>query len=353
MMFQPPPRLAQDPAQDPAPARRLTRRAALGALPLLAAPSLLRRTARAAAGDRTTLRFLTSWYPQAEHGGVFQAKAAGHYAAAGLDLVLESGGPQVNGMQLLLGGAADLIMGYDIQVLGSVARGLPVLAVAASFQQDLQGIMAHSDVASLSGLGSRRILLSASAHTTFWPWLQRRYGFTDAQTGTFTFNLQPFLLDPMLAVQAYATSEPFEARKSGAKVNFFAFYDQGYPPYGNPIVTTRSLIAQRPDAVQAFVHATALGWRDYLRDPTLGNALIRSANPRMSQDRIDYALGQIRSRQVVTGGDAASQGIGVITEARWRRTADFMVQNGLLPPDTDWHAGFTTRFVAAQPVLPA
>ena len=330
-------------------ARPLGRRAALGAL---AAPFLPRRPARAT-GDKTRLRFLTSWYPQAEHGGVFQAKAAGYYDAAGLDVVLDPGGPQVNGLQLLLAGAADLIMGYDIQLLRSLARGLPLVAVAASFQQDLQGIMTHPDVASLAGLGSRRILLSTAAYTTFWPWLRRRYGLSDAQTGPFTFDLQPFLLDPSLAVQAYATSEPFAARRSGAEVNFFPFYAEGYPPYGNPVVTTRSLVAQRPEAVQAFVHATALGWRDYLRDPSAGNALIRSMNPRMSQDRIDYTVSQLRSHALVTGGDAATQGIGVITEARWRRTADFMVQNGLLPAGTDWQAGFTTRFVTAQPVLPA
>src|SRR5580700_5945898 len=69
----------------------------------------------ASAADKVT--FLTSWFAQAEHGGFYQAKATGLYEKAGLDVTIKTGGPQVNGTQLLLAGDADFIMGYDIQVL--------------------------------------------------------------------------------------------------------------------------------------------------------------------------------------------------------------------------------------------
>jgi ABC-type nitrate/sulfonate/bicarbonate transport system substrate-binding protein len=81
------------------------------------------------------LRFLTSWFAQAEHGGFYQAQATGLYARAGLDVAIDMGGPQVNGMQLLSAGAADIIMGYDIQVLKAVEQGLPVVTIAACFSK--------------------------------------------------------------------------------------------------------------------------------------------------------------------------------------------------------------------------
>ena len=34
-----------------------------------------------------------------------------------------------------------------------------------------------------------------------------------------------------------------------------------------------------------------------------------------------------------------------MTQAHWKRTADFMIGAGLLPPATDWHAAFTDTFV--------
>ena len=81
----------------------------------LACVALLSTTAPAA--DKVT--FLTSWYAQAEHGGFYQAKATGLYEKAGLDVTIKMGGPQVNGMQLLLAGETDVMMGYDFQVLKS------------------------------------------------------------------------------------------------------------------------------------------------------------------------------------------------------------------------------------------
>src|SRR5271168_1467423 len=67
------------------------------------------------AADKVT--FLTSWFAQAEHGGFYQAKATGLYEKAGLDVTIKMGGPQVNALQLLTAGEADIIMGYDIQTL--------------------------------------------------------------------------------------------------------------------------------------------------------------------------------------------------------------------------------------------
>ncbi len=56
--------------------------------------------------------------------------------------------------------------------------------------------------------------------------------------GVDTFNLQPFLADPTIAIQGYPSSEPFEAANGGAKVGFFPLADEGYPPYGSTMVTT-------------------------------------------------------------------------------------------------------------------
>src|SRR5260370_19667260 len=111
----------------------------------------------ASAADKVT--FLTSWYAQAEHGGFYQAKAAGLYERENLDVTIKMGGPQVNGMQLLLGGEANVMMGYDFQVLSGLAKGLPVITIGTSFQKDLQGMMTHDDVKSLADLKDKTILV--------------------------------------------------------------------------------------------------------------------------------------------------------------------------------------------------
>jgi NitT/TauT family transport system substrate-binding protein len=295
------------------------------------------------ADDKIT--FLTSWFAQAEHGGFYQAQATGLYAKEGLEVTIKTGGPQINGMQLLVAGETDILMGYDIQVLKSVEQGLPVTTIGTSFQYDLQGMMTHDDVKGLEDLKGKTILVATSGRATWWPWLKKKYGYTDEQAKPYTFNLQPFFADPNTAQQAYPSSEPFQALQKGEKAKFFLFAKDGYPPYGTTMVTTRALIDSKPDAVARFVKASLIGWKSYLADPAPGNALIKAANDKMTDAQIAFAIAQMKELKVLDGGDAASLGLGIMTEARWKKTADYLVEAGLLKPDVDWKKAFTDRFV--------
>ena len=311
--------------------------------PALAAVALLSGVSGALAADKVT--FLTSWFAQAEHGGFYAAKAAGIYEKAGLDVTIKMGGPQVNALQLLLAGETDFMMGYDIQVLKALEQNLQIQTVGASFQFDLQGIMTHDDVKGLGELKDKPILIASSSRMTFWPWMKKKYSYSDDQLRPYTFNLQPFAADRNVVQQGYVSSEPYAATQQGLKVNFFLLADQGYPPYGTTIVGTKAFIDKNPDVTARFVKATMEGWREYIKNPGPANALIKADNPKMTDDQIAYAIEALKRIKAIDGGDAATMGIGVMTEARWKATYDFLVQGGLLKPDVDWKAGFTDRFV--------
>jgi NitT/TauT family transport system substrate-binding protein len=297
----------------------------------------------APAADKVT--FLTSWFAQAEHGGFYQAKATGLYEKAGLDATIKMGGPQVNGMQLLLAGETDLMMGYDLAVLKALEQGLPVMTVGTSFQFDLQGIMTHDNVSSLADLRDKTILVATPGRSAWWPWLKAKYKYTDEQTRPYTFNLQPFFADKNTVQQSYPSSEPFQAKQQNVPVRFFLFAQDGYPPYGTTMVTTRGFVDKNPDVVARFVKASLEGWKSYLADPAPANALIKAENPKMTDPQIEFALEQLKALKVLDGGDAATMGIGIMTQARWKATYEFMAGAGLLKPEVDWNAAFTDRFV--------
>ncbi len=326
------------------PASKLARRAALAFCLAVAAGG-------ATAADKVT--FLTSWYAQAEHGGFYQALAEGLYRKHGLNVTIRMGGPQVNGMQLLASGQADFFMGYDLQVLKSVEQGIPATTVAASFQTDAQGMMTHTDVKGLADLkNGKTVLVSTSGRTTWWPWLKAKYGLAEGQGRPYTFNLQPFLADPDFAQQAYPSSELFQAARAGAKTNFYLFANDGYPPYGTTVVAMQKLVKEKPDVVARFVRASMEGWKSYLANPAAGNALIKQENPNMKDDQLAYAVGKLKEYSFVTGGDAARQGIGTMSDARWQQTYEFMVAAGLLKKETSWKQAYTTQFVRDLKVMP-
>ncbi len=308
--------------------------------------------AAASAQAPQKLDFLTNWFAEAEHGGFYQAIAEGIYRKHGLDVTVRMGGPQVNGMQLLLAGQADLFMGYDIQVLLGRQENLPLVTVAATFQKDPVVLIAHSDVKRIEDLKGRPIYISSASNTTFWPWLVAQYGFTDDQKRPYSFSVQPFLADRRSATQGYATSEPFLVERAGVTPTVFLLADLGYPPYAQTVVATEGFLAKNGDAVRRFVRATAEGYRSYLANPAPANALIRKANPEMTEDLLAFGVRTMRAYGIVAGGDAAKQGIMTMTDARWKRTFDFMVKAGLLKPGLDYRKAYSLDYVRDLKVLP-
>jgi NitT/TauT family transport system substrate-binding protein len=227
-----------------------------------------------------------------------------------------------------------------------------VVTVAATFQKDPAAIIAHPDVKSLEDLKGRPIFISPASHTTFWPWLKARYGFTDAQLRPYSFSVQPFLVDKRAAQQGYITSEPYSIEKAGIVPSVFLLADRGYPPYAETIVATRGTLAARKGTIEKFIRASAEGWKSYLANPAPGNALIKRDNPRVEDALIAYGVARMREYALVTGGDAASRGIMTMTDARWDKTAEFMRAAGLLKPDFDIRTAYTLELLHGVAVLP-
>ena len=324
--------------------------AAIALAALLAACSPASKTAAPAAGAPTVIRFATDWRAEAEHGGFYEALANGEYAKRGLDVKIIQGGPGVNVPQLLAAGSVDLGIGSNsFIVLNLVQEGVPVKAVAAFFQKDPQVLIAHPDtgVNSIADLKGHPILLGDASVTTFWVWLKAKYGFTDDQVRKYTFNNGPFLADQRAAQQGYLASEPYTIEKqAGVKPKVFLLADNGYPGYATMIMAPDALIARNPAAVKAFVEASAKGWRDYLNgDPTPAYALIKKANPEMTQDILDQAHAKLKAYAIVDGGDAKTGGLGTMTDARWRTFFDMATGAGVYPTTVNYKTGYTLQFL--------
>jgi NitT/TauT family transport system substrate-binding protein len=322
----------------------------LRAVALLLSAALLPIAATAQAPDRIV--FATDWLAQAEHGGFYQALAEGTYRKHGLEVTIRQGGPQVNGLQLLAAGQLDVAMGDALQALSAVEQDVPVVAVAATFQKNPTVLIAHPGVTRLEELKGRPIAIGAAANTTFWPWLKQRYGFTDDQKRPYAFSVQPFLADPNLSQQGFATSEPFSIEKAGVRPVVFLLADLGYPPYSEALIVTRDTLGRRADALRRFVRASAEGWKSYLANPAPGNALIRKDNPQMSEALLAYGVRKMREYAIVDGGNAKTQGLLTMTAARWQATVDFVRGAGLAKPGVDYAKAWTLEVVRDVRVLP-
>ncbi|HYC16693.1 MAG TPA: ABC transporter substrate-binding protein [Pseudolabrys sp.] len=304
--------------------------------------------ASAQAQQLDKVRFGTNWVAEAEHGGFYQALADGTYRKYGLDVTIVPGGPNVNNRILLPVGKLDFFMSANsLQSFDAVAQNIPTVAVAASFQKDPQVFVAHPDVTTFEDLKTRTLFVSKEGMTSYFQWLKADFGFNESKVKPYTFNAQPFLADKNSAMQGYATSEPFAVERQGKfKPAVFLLADHGFDAYSTLIETRRDLVAKRPDLVQRFVDASAIGWYHYIYgDSRAGNALIKKQNPEMTDALLSYSIEKMKQYGIVDSGDSVKLGIGAMTDAHWKSFFDRMVRAGVVNPAVDYKRAYTLQFV--------
>ncbi len=317
---------------------------------VLVASLLLLSCDRAPAADLASVRFVTDWKAEAAHGGFYQALATGKYARHGLDVEIVQGGPSVNIPLLLGAGQTDFAIGTNSFIpLNIVAAGIPATAVAAIFQKDPQVLMTHprGDIETIADMRGKPIMISDAAIGSYWGWLKAAFGFEDRQIRKYTHNLAPFIMSPSAIQQGFLTSEPYEVEKaSGIKPKIFLLADEDYPSYGNMILAANRHLEQRPELVRAFVAASIEGWHDYLNgDPAPAHELIKTENPDMTDDILRHGVRTMQAFEIATAGDARAEGIGIMTELRWRQFFNVMAGSALYPPDLPWRNAYSVEFL--------
>jgi NitT/TauT family transport system substrate-binding protein len=299
----------------------------------------------------TTIRFVTDWKAQAEHGGFYQAIADGLYAKRGLEVKIIQGGPDVNVPQLLAGGAADFGMGSNSFIcMNLVKTGIPIRAEMAIFQKDPQVLMSHPrrDINSLADMKGKPVLISAATMNAFWPWLRAKFGFSDKQIRRYTYNLAPFILDPNAIQEGYLTSEPYTVQqKAHWEPKVFLLSDYGYPGYANMVLVPQKWIDTNRSAVQQFVDATRDGWLHYLANPAKGNALIKRDNPDITDAILAQAWDKMKRHDMLLSGDGKAFGLGSMTDGQWKLFYDTMSSEGLYPKGLDYKKAYDLSFARA------
>ena len=297
------------------------------------------------------VKFATNWLADPEAGGFYQAAVDGTYEKYGLDVTIIPGGPQANGALMLLFGKIDFFMGGDqIGDFLSAESKLPLVAVAADFQKSPQILMSHPGV----GLDkwenlpkAKPVYVGAGAVNTFYSWLRLTYGFKDENIRPYNFHSAPFIQNKEAIQQGYVTAEPYEIEKQGGfKPDIFLLSDYGYSTYSTLIETRRDIVDKKPDLVQRFVDASAIGWYHYLYgDYSKANEKIKTENPDITDDQIAFSIAELKKYGVVDSGDTLKLGIGAMTDARWKDFFDKMVETGMIDARTDYKRAYTLQFV--------
>jgi len=308
-------------------------------------------TASAAGADDKVV-FATNWKAQAAHGGFYQAVADGTYKKFGLDVTIQQGGPQVNNRPLLPAGRIDFLMtGNLLHSFDNVKNQVPTVVVSAIFQKDPQALMAHpgQGYEKFEALKNAPVALVAKdAQFSWWPWLKVAHGFKDEALKPYNYNLGPFLANPKAIQQGYSVAEPIYIENQGKfKPVVHLLADHGFSTYSTLIEARADTVQNKPELVQRFVDASAIGWVNYLYgNRKAAAALMIKDNPEMTEAEMEASVALMKSQGIVDSGEATTNGIGAMNAARIKDFHDKMVKAGLYKPgEVDLARVATLQFV--------
>lgn len=290
--------------------------------------------------------FQTDWFPQAEHGGFYQALVKGYYREAGLAVEILPGGPGAGIKLKVARGDADLGLNRSDDVILAASRGMPLIMVAASMQHDPLALMVHaaSPVKTFKDLQGRAVV--GNVGLAYFPFLERKFGITFEKRQN-TYGLGEFLANPEMIQQCLVTNEPFFARQHGKQVRTLSFAEAGYDNY-HAIFCRRELTREAPEVVRAFVGASIRGWRDYLEgDPKEANAEILKRNAQMTPELLEFSRGEMLLRGLVHGDREKGEAIGQIALGRISRDIDLLQELKVL------EVPVAVAHVATKDFLPA
>jgi len=286
-----------------------------------------------------------NWYPEVEHGGIYQAFADGTYQAAGLDVEVRPGGRATPVAPELELGRVQFAMANADDVVVFRRQGMDIVAVLAVAQNSPRCILVRSDsgVSDFDDLAG--MTLQRQAGRSFLEFMRSKGILDQVREVPYHGSVSSLVADPKIAIQAYSFAEPLLARQQGVDVKTLMVSDLGWNPYSSVLITTGELIEKQPELVRSFVQATRAGWKTYLDDPVQGNAAVLAANEHgMTAEALQFGVQELRPLALPEEMDRDQ--LGQMSLQRWQTLVEQMDQlDPALAGKVDPNECFTKAFL--------
>ena len=233
------------------------------------------------------------------------------------------------------------------QVLLARAQGLPVVYVAAWYQQYPVAVVAKSEqgIASPADLAGKRIGLPGlyGANYIGLEALLYSAGLSDADVtlDSIGYNqVEALATDQVQAVSVYAANEPVQLRAQGYEVNeiLVAEYLQ---LASNGLITNEKTIAENPDLVRRMAKVLLQGLRDTIADPDEAYEMSKIHVPNLAEAD-ETVQKEVLARSIELW---KSDHLGFSDAQAWENMQDTLLKMGLLEEALEVEKSFTNEFI--------
>ena len=233
------------------------------------------------------------------------------------------------------------------QVLLARAQGLPVVYVAAWYQQYPVAVVAKAEqgITTPADLTGKRIGLPGLYGANYIGLeallFSAGLGDEDVTLDSIGFNqVEALATDQVQAVSVYAANEPVQLRAQGYEVNeiLVAEYLQ---LASNGLITNEKTLTENPELVRAMVDAFLKGLADAILDPDGAYELSKIHVPNLAE--ADEAV----QKEVLARSIALwkAEHLGYSEAQAWENMQDTLLQMGLLEEALEIEQAFKNEFL--------
>jgi hypothetical protein len=319
----------------------------------------------AASGDAQNLRGLcpatvvvqSSWFPEAEHGAVYQLLGKGYtidkthksvtgpLVASGVDtgvkLQIRAGGPAIGFQQVSAQMHADssITLGMlNTDELIQQSKATPVLGVVAPLDRDPQVIMwdpkAHPEWNTISDIGQTGVKVLYFQGSPYMAYLLGSGILRQSQVdASYDGTPSRFVAERgQIAVQGYATDEPYawahETPRWNKPLQYQLIDETGYPNYANVLGIRPADRTKLEGCLHRLVPIIQRAQVQFARAPGAAIAVMLAANSayksgfHYDQPLAEYAVATMLNQAIISNG--SNQTLGDFDRGRITRLIDVL-----------------------------
>ncbi len=282
--------------------------------------------------------FQPDWMPNGQFAGFFVAQESGLFTAEGLAVEIRHFDFGTDFIGAVSRGEAQIGTVEAYILLDAVAKGADLVAVGALLKESPAGYLylESSGVQEPADLAGKRVGVHVYAEELLPFFLTEAGLSTDAATPVLVEHDVSALLDGRVDLhQGYAIDELLRLQAMTVEpARILLFEELGLPMYSMVIYANRTFFETQPEAVAAFLRASAAGWEAALADPAKTAAVI---NGPYADDRVDDALMELQVATMAPFIRRDGRVAFSMTRQRWEAMQSAFLRSGMTdrPVDLD------------------
>lgn len=251
--------------------KRTIPRAWLFLWPVLVMAALAGGRTPSQGGPPTPIRLVLQWNHQAQFAGYYAALDHGLYAAEGLDVAILRGGPDVDPVEEVATGKADVATLWLSSALVARDRGLPLVQLAQVVNRSNLALVAwrNRGIGSPKDLDGHRVSLWEEPHRSPFQAFFAAAGVKPVVVPQY-YTVELFLRRGVDACAAMRYNEVHRIHQAGVdpeELTVIPLADHGFGLPEDGLYCLENFAAAKPSACRAFARASLEGWKLAARKP--------------------------------------------------------------------------------------